>query len=650
MTKDSVAAPGLRKRLRLPIWTILVVGFGGLVLTAVAGVLIVGVTNLGRSTLILLGDKANLALDNVAIRVSHQFDPIADQSRFLADLIASGEIDIAQPDVMGATFRAALAATPQVTGISYHDLEFNAVRVGRFGNEILTYVGNIAGIPEFREITDEAIARGAPFWADPAWEPQLEQTIVSLRRTVRRDGVVVGVLLFGVSIGDLSRFLSDLFVETGMDGFLIYDDDYVLAHRSLPDLTIDLSETGNRPPLPTIDQLGDAILATALSPAAEPELIEHELGDFIITGAGGDDDDVGNRDGPEHLVLLRPVPAYGSGTWTLGVSFPAEEIEDELISLLRAVGVSFAILVVSVIAALLIALPTSRKISQIAAAAKSLGALDIDQVSMLPDSRIREIANATAAFNAMVAGLRWFEAYVPKTLVLRMIRGGIGASVVSEERDVTVMFTDIIGFSGLAEPRSAAETASLLNRHFALISACVEDEDGTVDKYIGDGLMAFWGAPEDQPDHAARAVRAARSIARSVAEAADEQRRNGGLPVRIRIGLHTGPAVVGNIGSPSRYNYTIVGDTVNAAARIEAYGASRQEGADAVVLASAATIDAASAHDADAVGRVDSAGAPTLRGRMAPTEVFLLTGWSASNPVGGTGPGRDGSCDPADTR
>ena len=649
MTKESAPVPGLRPRLRLPIWTILVVGFGGLVLAAVASVLIVGVTSLGRSTLVLLGDKANLALDNVAIRVSHQFDPISDQSRFLADMIASGEIDMTEPEAMGAAFRSALAATPQVTGISYSDLDLNAVRVGRFGDELLIYVGNLSDVDGFQEVSDEAVARGAPFWADPEWEPQLEVTVISLRQAVRRDGVVIGVLMFGVSIGDLSRFLSDLFVETGLDGFLIYDDEYVLAHRSLPDLTIDLSQTGDRPPLPRIGQLGDPILATALSPAAEPELIEHELGDFIITGAGGDDDD-GGGDGPEHLILMRPVPAYGSGAWTLGVSFPAKEIEDELLSLFRAVAVSLAILVVSVVAALLIALPTSRKISQIAAAAKSLGTLDVDQVSRLPDSRIREIANATAAFNAMVAGLRWFEAYVPKSLVLRMIRGGVGASVTSEEREVTVMFTDIMGFSGLAEPRSAAETASLLNRHFAVISACVEEEGGTVDKYMGDGLMAFWGAPEDQPDHAARAVRAALAIARAVARACDDQRRAGEPPVRIRIGLHTGVAVVGNIGSPSRYNYTTVGDTVNAAARIEAFGVSLQEGVDAVVLASVATIDAAGTHDADAVGPVESAGTPTLRGRISQMEVFLLTGWSASDAGGETGPSPDEPCDPPATR
>ena len=619
MAKSAATAPGLRRRLRLPIWTILVAGFGGLVLAAVMGVLIVGVTSLGRSALVLLGDKANLALDNVAIRVSHQFDPISDQARFLADMIVDGDIDIGAPEVMGATFRAALAATPQVTGISFTDLDLNAVRVGRFGDEILTYVGNLSDVDQMRALSDEALTRGAPFWADPLWEPQLEVTILSLRQAVRRDGVAVGVLMVGVSIGDLSGFLSDLFVETGLDGFLIYNDAYVLAHRSLPDLGLDLSATGDRPPLPTIGQLGEPVLAVALSETSEHELIEHGRGNFVLLPAGSDLEE------PEYLILMRPMPSYGSGTWTLGVSFLTEEVEDEFMSLIRAVGVSFAILVISVVAALLIALPTSRKISQIASAAQSLSTLDIDQVSLLPDSRIREIANATAAFNTMVAGLRWFEAYVPKTLVLRMIRGGVGASVRSEEREVTVMFTDIIGFSGLAEHRSAGETATMLNQHFELIAACVEQEDGTVDKYTGDGLMAFWGAPEDQPDHAARAVRAARAIAAAVGRAADEQRRTGQPPVRIRIGLHSGPAVVGNIGSTSRYNYTTVGDTVNAAARIEAFGVGLQEGTDAVVLASAATVAAARAHDVDAMGDCRSAGTPTLRGRAAQIEVFLLT-------------------------
>ena len=233
-------------------------------------------------------------------------------------------------------------------------------------------------------------------------------------------------------------------------------------------------------------------------------------------------------------------------------------------------------------------------------------------------------ADATGAFNAMVAGLRSFETYVPKTLVLRLLRGG-GGTVASEERQVTVMFTDIVGFSALAERASAAETAALLNRHFSAVATCIEAEGGTVDKYIGDGLMAFWGAPEDQPDHAARAVRAARAVARAVRRQADEQRRGGQPPIRVRIGVHSGPAVAGNIGSKSRINYTLVGDTVNMAARIEQLGGGIQGDADAIILVSAVTLAATNRDDPAAAGTCVSAGAPTLPGRSGTVELFRLT-------------------------
>jgi adenylate cyclase len=185
----------------------------------------------------------------------------------------------------------------------------------------------------------------------------------------------------------------------------------------------------------------------------------------------------------------------------------------------------------------------------------------------------------------MVAGLRSFALYVPRRLVLGLIQRGDVTRLDVETREVTVMFTDIVGFSGRAEGLSGAEVARFLNHHFALLTARIEAEGGTVDKFIGDAVMAFWGAPEEQPDHAARAARAALAIAE------DLRRDNAGRPdpVRVRIGLHSGPAVVGNIGAATRMNYTLVGETVNAAARLQELGKRIAPGAEAVVLVSAAT-------------------------------------------------------------
>jgi adenylate cyclase len=115
-----------------------------------------------------------------------------------------------------------------------------------------------------------------------------------------------------------------------------------------------------------------------------------------------------------------------------------------------------------------------------------------------------------------------------------------------------------------------AELASLLNHHFERLNDVIEAEGGTVDKYIGDSLMAFWGAPEPAPDHSARACRAALAMA---ADVASRLITSPAPRLRLKIALHTGPLIVGSIGAPTRMNYTVIGDTVNVCSRIESLAA-----------------------------------------------------------------------------
>lgn len=136
-----------------------------------------------------------------------------------------------------------------------------------------------------------------------------------------------------------------------------------------------------------------------------------------------------------------------------------------------------------------------------------------------------------------------------------------------------------------------------------------------IDKYIGDASMALWNAAEAQPDHALRAVRAAGAI-RAAIDADNAGREQ---PVRLCIGVHSGPVVVGNIGSTTRMNYTVVGDTVNTANRLESLGRELLPDAEVAVLLSEATVTALPAGLP-----VVSLGHHALRGRDAPTEVFML--------------------------
>jgi class 3 adenylate cyclase len=610
---SSVPGAG-RRRLRLPIAAVLVAGFGTLTMLAVAAVLALGLISAGRNTYALLGDKADLALRGVVVRVRHQLDPAHAQVSFLNGLIEGGLLDPSDRDRTLATLVGALAATPQVTSISFIDAEYRASRAGRVEGVLWSENADQSALPEAHQAIAEARDRRGPYWAPPIWSPELRTTLLTLRHPVRRGERLVGVLVVAVSLGDLSRFLSELFVDENLSAFVLFDKEHVLAHQNLRYLELDLSRLGDGLPLPLVGQVEDPILSRLwegqvqtppLGPQTETRIVE--------VGA------------EEYLFLLRPLEGYGAQPWTVGISVRLDDVGAEVERLLSAALVGIGILLAAVTAALLAGRTISRQIARIADAAAVVGTLDFRAAPTLPDSRFREIAHAAEAFNTMVAGLRWFETYVPKKLVLRLIGQGVarGQGLASEERRLTVMFTDIRGFTRLAEDLGANETAALLNHHFARLSACVEAEGGTVDKFIGDALMAFWGAPEVQEDHAARAVAAARRIAAAVAEDNRARAARGLPPVRVRVGLHTGPVVVGNIGSASRLNYTIVGDTVNIAQRIEELASrlfeEEGEGTDSVVLASAAVAEAAGpGHGLAPIG------SHRLRGRSGSVEIHRL--------------------------
>jgi len=216
------------------------------------------------------------------------------------------------------------------------------------------------------------------------------------------------------------------------------------------------------------------------------------------------------------------------------------------------------------------------------------------------------------------------DTYLPKTLVRRLVRKDLNETVKSISRELTVMFTDIKGFTAQSDGLPADEVAAYLNHHFSWLGGCVEHEEGTIDKFIGDALMAFWSAPQRQKDHADRACRAALSI-RHCVEADNKARvARGELPVHVRIGLHSGSVVVGNIGAPSRMNYTIVGDTVNIGNRLESLGKEvSQHPSGVTILISAKTASLLSPN----TFVLTDAGRHTLRGRTEYIDVLSLDGY-----------------------
>ena len=146
-----------------------------------------------------------------------------------------------------------------------------------------------------------------------------------------------------------------------------------------------------------------------------------------------------------------------------------------------------------------------------------------------------------------------------------------GSREVVLTKSVTVLFADLVGFTSWSEKMAAGDLARMLTRFFTLASEAVFSQDGTIDKFIGDAVMAFFGAPIDQPDHAVRAVSAALKIQEEMAEWNRERTAAGEQTIAVRIALNTGEAIVGEIGSQRRVDYTVLGNAVNVAARMEEF-------------------------------------------------------------------------------
>jgi len=162
-----------------------------------------------------------------------------------------------------------------------------------------------------------------------------------------------------------------------------------------------------------------------------------------------------------------------------------------------------------------------------------------------------------------------FGRYVSKGVVKEILQNKEEIQLGGVRRDVTLVFVDIRGFTPLSEKMQPEEVILILNEYLDLCTRAVFAYEGTLDKYIGDGVMSIFGAPMDQPDHAARAIRAALQMKKGSAQLAERLIEKYGRSVSFGIGINSGPAVIGNIGSQERMDYTAIGDTVNLAARLE---------------------------------------------------------------------------------
>jgi class 3 adenylate cyclase/ABC-type nitrate/sulfonate/bicarbonate transport system substrate-binding protein len=201
-----------------------------------------------------------------------------------------------------------------------------------------------------------------------------------------------------------------------------------------------------------------------------------------------------------------------------------------------------------------------------------------------PSSKIKEIARLQAAATLLRSSLQSFSSFAPVEVVKGLVKSGIPLQLGVERRCLTIFFSDVESFSTLAEHSDSDSLLDQMSAYFEIISRAIGEEEGTVDKFIGDGVMAFWGAPVALPNPALSACHGALRCRRRLEGLNANWLAQGRPPFRTRIGLNTGDVLVGNVGSAERFSYTAMGDHVNVAARLE--GMNKQFGTGICVSAS----------------------------------------------------------------
>jgi adenylate cyclase len=284
----------------------------------------------------------------------------------------------------------------------------------------------------------------------------------------------------------------------------------------------------------------------------------------------------------------------GQTVAVVGVDMAASRVAFKLRPLLYALLLSLAVgLLLGACVAVVHSGRVSRPLSDLRAAAERIGQGEL--TARVNSTRRDEFGEVARALDTMAEGLQEretvkaaFARYVSGQVLETVLRSGQMPAVAGARRRVTVLFSDIRGFTGLSERLRPEQVVELLNEYFESMVDVVFRYHGTLDKFIGDGLMVIFGAPVDDPEQEEHAVQAAVEMQREVRRLCAKWELEGRTQIRIGIGINSGYAVVGNIGSSKRLEFTAVGDTVNLAARLES--ATKELSTD--ILISESTYDA----------------------------------------------------------
>ncbi len=597
-----------RVTLRVAISTLV----SGLIL--VSGISIVTALYLGvkkalvQTTYDMMGQTIHSVSDKLAQRLFR----VERLNVLIAELIQSGTLDPAQEGKFTGFLKAAAEANPSITLIdcglpSGH--KFQALRmpdgsisthlVHRTARAVVStwkhsnpayaaaYPDTVESLgtgydPRTRPWWKAGIEAGKRVWTD-LYSSKAGLNYSNVNPVYDRTGRLVCVVALDMRLDDLSGFLGRLKVGKSGEPFVVDRDFHVVAmplarEGDLGELVKSVTRNGwTDYSLRPIEELADenirhAVMRYRRDPRPDAR------------GYQAFRDPAGRR----ILASFEPLDRF---KFTFGVVVPEDEI---LGPIKRDLYASLALAGLFTLLSLALAYRISRSIARplttLAGEVDRIRQLDFSEVPPVP-TRIREVAQIDGSVQNMRKGLRSFRKYVPAEVVTQLLHLEKEAVIGGEQRELTIFFSDIADFTTLSEQLSPEVLVGRLGRYFEEVTGILIKGSGTVDKFIGDAVMAFWGAPTPLADHARLACQSALEAQESLLRLNQRWQEEGCQPFHTRMGIHTGVAIVGNVGFEGRMNYTVIGDSVNLASRLE--GLNKVYGTR--ILISAATRQAAGA-------------------------------------------------------
>ncbi|MES2183059.1 MAG: adenylate/guanylate cyclase domain-containing protein [Pseudomonadota bacterium] len=420
------------------------------------------------------------------------------------------------------------------------------------------------------------------------------------------NGQFAGVLAIDILLDSLSQYLKTRPVSAHSTSFIVDSDGLVVVH---PDNEQALKrEAGGSLTRTRLTELTDPVPAMAFAVRAEKK--ENHF-TFIYGGL-------------EYVAMFSPFPPAFGKQWEVVILAPLEDFLGEWrnnnnkLLVFGLVAIALQVLLIYALSRR-IAMPLEQLERQVAEVQNftAHGGVTIR-------SPIREISSLATAVDKLQGAIGAFSSFVPRDLVRQLINSGQQLELGGRSQFLTILFTDLESFSTWAEATPAQELLVRISAYFEVVTRATNQEFGTLDKFIGDGVMAFWGAPAPLADHAYHACVAAVRVQRGMEELNARWAAQGMPPLNVRVGIHSDAVLVGNMGSAERMSYTVMGDGVNLAARLE--GTNKEFGTR-ICLSHAVYREAGERLWLRRMGMV------TVKGRRADLQVYELLGIKGGDPA-----------------